>query len=132
MTSTLKPHQVLIHANENRRDVLASKLETADTLVSRTKGLLGRQELPTGEGLWIKRCNSIHTFFMKFAIDAVFVDRNLKVVAVHRDLKPWRVTWPHLRATSVFELPSGTLRSASDLEAGAHLVIEAKGDEARG
>lgn len=132
MTSTRKPHQLLIHASDKRRDVLASKLETADTLAARTKGLLGRKELPTGEGLWIKRCNSIHTFFMRFAIDAVFVDRDLKVVAVHRDLKPWRVTWPHLRATSVFELPSGTLSSSSNLNVGDSLSIEANGGEAHG
>ncbi len=107
------------------RAVLAIQLGTADTLVTRTKGLLGRSSLPAGEGLWIKRCNSIHTFFMRFAIDAVFVDDSLKVVSMYQDLKPWRMTWLHLTASSVFELPAGTLKdSASDLEVGDQLSIE--------
>lgn len=110
--------------------VLASKLGTADTLVTRTKGLLGRSSLPAGEGLWIKRCNSIHTFFMRFAIDAVFVDSDLKVVSMYQDLKPWRITWLHFSASSVFELPAGTLTgtidggSAIDLKVGDQLSIQ--------
>lgn len=131
MTAT-PTYQTLIRSHDGGKAVLASKLKTADTLASRTKGLLGRQELPSGEGLWIKRCNSIHTFFMKFAIDAVFVDSELNVVAVHRDLKPWRITWPHLRATSVFELPSGTLATDSDIAIGDRLIVDAKGGDAHG
>lgn len=88
---------------------IASDLRTADTLFSRTKGLLGRSCLPKGEGLWIKRCNSIHTAFMKFPIDVLFVDKNLKVVSVYENLKPWRITRLHLCASSVIELPAGTL-----------------------
>ncbi len=115
------------------RAVLASNLETADSLVSRTKGLLGRQNLPAGEGLWIKRCNSIHTFFMRFSIDAIFVDQNLKVISTYQDLKPWRMTWLHLKASSVFELPSGTLKeSVADIEPGDQLSIEAKTGENTG
>lgn len=91
------PHR-LIRTRDGVRALLASNLFTADGLVSRTKGLLGRKSLPLGEGLWIKRCNSIHTLFMRFAIDAVFVDDNLKVVSIYRNLKPWRITRLHFRA----------------------------------
>lgn len=89
--------------------VIASHVVIADDLATRTKGLLGRTEFPEGEALWIKRCNSIHTFFMRFPIDAIFVDKNLNVVSMHHALPAWRITMPRLSATSVFELPAGTL-----------------------
>lgn len=92
---------------------IASDLKTADSLFSRTKGLLGRKSLPEGEGLWIKRCNSIHTAFMKFPIDVLFVDKDLKVIHMYENLKPWRITRLHFRATSVIELPAGTLASST-------------------
>lgn len=93
---------------------IASDLKTADTLLSRTKGLLGRSSLPQGEGLWIKRCNSIHTAFMKFPIDVLFVDKNLKVVSVYENLKPWRITRLHFSASSVIELPAGTVSDSTN------------------
>jgi hypothetical protein len=89
--------------------VIAHELRVADTFFSRAKGLLGERSLEPGAGLWIKRGNSIHMFFMRFAIDAVFVDRNLRVKAVYRHLKPWRMTRVVWGASSVFELPAGTL-----------------------
>ncbi len=92
---------------------IASELKTADTLLSRTKGLLGRASLPAGEGLWIKRCNSIHTAFMKFPIDVLFVDKDMRVVSVYENLKPWRITRLHFRASSVIELPAGTLAEST-------------------
>lgn len=102
---------------------LASNLQIADTLLSRTKGLLGRKSFTRGEGLWIKRCNSIHTVFMNFPIDAVFVDDDLKVVSVYHHLKPWRITRLHLRASSVFELPAGTVESCGGLRVGEQLLV---------
>lgn len=92
--------------------LLASKIEIADNFFTRTIGLLGRDSIANGSGLWIKKCNSIHTFFMQFPIDVIFVDKKLKVISVCRDLKPWRITRLHFKATSVFELPAGTLDRA--------------------
>ncbi|CAN5535284.1 DUF192 domain-containing protein [soil metagenome] len=115
----------LVRTRDGERSLLATQLDTADSLLSRTKGLLGRSTLPTGEALWIKRCNSIHTFFMRFAIDAIFVDENLKVVSVYEDLRPWRITRLHFKASSVFELPSGTLAGTlKDVKRGDHMSIE--------
>ena len=94
---------------QNHPQPLLERLQVADSLWTRTKGLLGRQNLPENEGLWILRCNSIHTFFMKFAIDLVFVDRNLKVLKTYRGVKPGRVIFPVWHATSVIELKSGFL-----------------------
>lgn len=88
---------------------LASDVETAVGLAARTAGLLGRGELPVGRALWILRCNSVHTWFMRFAIDVVFVDGSLVATKVVSNLVPWRVTAPSLRSRSVFELPAGTL-----------------------
>ena len=54
------------------------------------RGLLGRDGLPQGEGLLIKPCGSVHTFFMRFPIDVVFLDRELSVLAVRPEVRPWR------------------------------------------
>ena len=110
MGKTLKLH------NKTRNVELATKLDVATSFWERTRGLLGRSNLPADEALWIQGtdlvgCNSIHTLFMRFAIDAVFVDRDLKVKKVYHDLGPWRMTWPARGAHSVFELPAGTLKS---------------------
>jgi uncharacterized membrane protein (UPF0127 family) len=96
---------------------IACDLRVARTFLERSTGLLGRAHLPVGEALWIQGtkylgCNSIHTLFMRFAIDAVFVDRDLKVKKVYRGLGPWKLTWPVSGAHSVFELPAGTLKQA--------------------
>jgi uncharacterized membrane protein (UPF0127 family) len=55
------------------------------------RGLLGRSELPVGEGLFLKPCGSVHMFFMRFPIDVVFLDRELSVVGVVPELPPWRM-----------------------------------------
>jgi uncharacterized membrane protein (UPF0127 family) len=110
-----------LFTNDNVSAQIASDLKTADTLFSRTKGLLGRSSLPEGEGLWIKRCNSIHTAFMKFPIDVLFVDKDLKVVSVYENLKPWRITRLHFSASSVIELPAGTLAGTTKGNGGALL-----------
>jgi uncharacterized membrane protein (UPF0127 family) len=70
------------------------------------KGLLGRSGLDVGEGLLIRPASSIHMFFMRFAIDAVFLDRSLRVVGVAADLRPWRIAWRR-GARAVLELPAG-------------------------
>jgi uncharacterized membrane protein (UPF0127 family) len=100
--------------NQNSAQVIADSVRVADSMFARAKGLLGEKSLPAGQTLWIKPgplapCNSIHTWFMRFAIDAVFVDKQLKVKAVYQNLGPWRMTMPALGADSVFELPAGTL-----------------------
>tara|TARA_B100001248_G_scaffold262695_1_gene261024 strand:- start:12752 stop:13093 length:342 start_codon:yes stop_codon:yes gene_type:complete len=82
---------------------LANKVSVADSLVKRCMGLMGKKELDQQECLWIKSCNQIHTHFMRFAIDAVFVNKDMQVLKVKTDIKPWRFTLPVLGADSVFE-----------------------------
>jgi uncharacterized membrane protein (UPF0127 family) len=102
--------------------VLAPNLAVADTFFTRLKGLLGKQELPPGEGLWIKPCNSVHTFGMKFPIDIVFLDKKMRVVALAKTLRPNRVSHLYSEACSVLELPAGTIDVAVTV-IGDHIEI---------
>ena len=78
--------------------------EVAETFAERARGLIGRKSLAPGTGLLITRCNCIHTFFMRFAIDATFLDRRGEVVKVVRNIRPWRPwVWGGFRAVSVLE-----------------------------
>ena len=70
---------------------------------------MGRQDIAPGHGLWIEPCNSIHMFFMRFAIDVLFLDREGKVKRVLLTLKPWRVSPIVFGSRTVVELPAGTL-----------------------
>jgi uncharacterized protein len=78
----------------------------ADRPFGRMKGLLGRRALPAGEGLLLRPASSVHTFFMRFAIDVVFLDRDLRVLSIARNLRPWRAAGrPGARAA--LELSAG-------------------------
>lgn len=89
--------------------ILISQLEIADSFGTRAKGLLGRESLSPQSAMWIHRCNSIHTFFMKFSIDCVFVDRKLRVKAIYKNVKPGRLIFPVWGASSVFELSANAV-----------------------
>src|SRR3954451_3163915 len=96
--------------NRTRNTVLATSLAIAGTNGSRRKGLLGRSGLSRGEGLWIIPCECIHTFFMQFPIDVIFLDRERHIRKLRSDVQPWRISGC-LRAYSILELPPGTIRS---------------------
>ena len=70
------------------------------------RGLLGRRELPSGEGILLKPASSVHMAFMRFAIDAVFLDRDLRVVKIAAHLRPWRVAGAR-GANSTLEIAAG-------------------------
>jgi uncharacterized membrane protein (UPF0127 family) len=89
--------------------VLATSVERADTIQSRLIGLLGRKELPEGSALLLEPCTSIHTFFMRFAIDVAFLSSDGRILRAIGELKPWRATGLYLSARLAVELPSGTL-----------------------
>jgi hypothetical protein len=97
--------------NITQGTVLATKLELASTGASRRKGLLGRESLAAGEGLWIAPCESVHTFFMRFAIDLVYLDRKHRVRKVRSSVSPWRLS-ACFSAHSVLELPAGTIQAS--------------------
>jgi uncharacterized membrane protein (UPF0127 family) len=75
--------------NVTRGTMLAARLEKARTGAARRKGLLGRESLLPGEGLWIAPCESVHTFFMRFPIDLVYLDRKLQVRKVRHCVGAW-------------------------------------------
>lgn len=102
----------LIAYNRTRGAVVADKVAKAADYDSRTRGLLGRDSMDAGEGLWIVPCPMIHTFFMRFSIDVLFLDKELRVARVMEDLRPWRLSPWVLRARSVLELPGGSLRGS--------------------
>jgi uncharacterized protein len=87
--------------------VVARQVERADSIWQRFMGLMGRSHLPEGAGLWLQPCSSIHMFFMRFAIDAVFVDREGRVLKIYAGLRPWRMTWFVRGAKACLELPAG-------------------------
>lgn len=109
--------------NLTRGTVLATRLEVAGDGGRRRKGLLGRSGLAAGEGLWIVPCEAVHTFFMRFPLDLVYLDRAGKVKKVREAVAPWRIS-ACLLAHSVLELPAGTIR-ATHTRAGDRLEIAA-------
>jgi uncharacterized membrane protein (UPF0127 family) len=112
-------------SNLTRGTVLAERVETANRGATRRKGLLGRDGLPSGEGLWIVPCESVHTFFMRFPIDLVYVDRKLRVRKVRSGVPPWRLS-ACLSAHSVVELTAGTVH-ATQTQAGDALEFSPTG-----
>lgn len=93
--------------NLTRETVLATGLEVARSGATRRKGLLGRDSLAPGGGLWIVPCESVHTFFMRFPIDLVYLDRQHRVRKVRHSVGAWRLS-ACLSAHSILELPAGT------------------------
>jgi uncharacterized protein len=108
-------------ANATRGTVMATHLEVAGSGKARRKGLLGRDGLAPGEGLWIIPCESVHTFFMRFPIDLVYLDRGNRVRKVRSSVGAWRIS-ACFSAHSVLELPAGTVR-ATETERGDILEL---------
>ena len=87
--------------------VLGVDAEVAESFAARARGLIGRKGLGPGKGLLILGCNCIHTFFMRFPIDATFLDGDGRVVRTVRGIRPWRPwVWGGWRARSVLETAS--------------------------
>ena len=102
------PEGPLKVVNRSRGAVLATQLEVAGSGATRRKGLLGRNGLAPGEGLWIIPCESVHTFFMRFPIDLVYLDRENRIKKVRSAVGAWRMS-ACFSAHSVLELPAGTV-----------------------
>jgi uncharacterized protein len=86
--------------------IVCERCLLAETALTRMRGLLGRRSLPSGEGILLKPASSVHMAFMRFAIDAVFLDRDMRVVKIAADLKPWRAAGAR-GSKSVLEIPAG-------------------------
>lgn len=88
---------------------IGTRITIADTSLTRLVGLLGRRQLDPGCGLLIRPSCGIHTFFMLFSIDAIALDKSLRVVKLWPRLAPFRVTSLHRKAHSILELPAGQI-----------------------
>ncbi len=106
------PESPLKVVNTTRGTVMATRLDVANSGKTRRKGLLGRDHLASGEGLWIIPCESVHTFFMRFPIDLVYLDRGNRVRKVRSGVGAWRISGC-FAAHSVLELPAGTVRATA-------------------
>ena len=107
--------------NERTKRSLATSVELADTRRSRRKGLLGRDSMRTDQAMVITPCVAVHTGFMRFAIDVVFIDRDGRAVHIVQDLQPWRMA-ASFRARAVIEIPAGRVR-ACDIKVGDLLTL---------
>jgi hypothetical protein len=110
--------------NARHAGIVARTIETAFDSATRNRGLLGRSGLADDHALILAPCSSIHTFFMQFAIDVAFVDRDGVVLRIRKALRPWRLQVA-FRAFAVIELAPGRL-DRSDTRIGDRLHVTAK------
>ena len=108
--------------NTTRGTTIVSHGRVAGSYFPRLRGLMGAAPLAAGEGLLIVPCNSIHTQFMRFPIDVLYVSRDLEVVHVDAAMLPWRFGRIHRTAHFVVELPAGTA-AATHTEVGDRLAL---------
>lgn len=97
----------LYRKTEAGEKLLLSDLMIAENVIDRGVGLLKLSSLSNQQGLWINPCNNIHTFFMRFSIDCIFIDREMKIKKIKKDIKPFRFRGPYFGAKSVIEVCSG-------------------------
>lgn len=102
--------------------MLADALHVADTFLGSLMGLMGKPPLAEGQGLWIVPCQSVHTFWMRFPIDVVFLDKGRRVIHLVEHLKPFRISKHVSKAASVLELPVSMIHR-SGTELGDQIVI---------
>lgn len=98
----------VIVRNVTRGLVLGYKVSGAETFRLRLLGLMFRSGLPQGEGLLIRPCRAVHTHFMRFPIDVLFLDGENRVVHVIPAMSPWKLSPTVRAADAVLELPAGT------------------------
>ena len=110
----------MIVKNANRGTTLGDAIEVAATSVQRAKGLLGRECLEEGQGLLFKNASSLHTFFMGFPIDIVFMDKTGKVLKAAPAVRPFKLVAAPFRAHYALELPTGAIQQ-SDTKVGDRL-----------
>jgi uncharacterized protein len=108
--------------NSQRKTVIASKARLADSAGTRLVGLLNRSGIESDEALVITACRSIHMFFMRFAIDVIFADKQRRVIGVVPGIKPFRLSPYFWRAYYAIEGPVGMIQR-SQTEVGDEIVF---------
>lgn len=99
--------------NKKTNQVLAQNVVTVRSIILRMKGLMGKKDFPLSDALWILPCKGgIHTFFMKFSIDVIFVNHSLQTTRVFKNIIPWKIVYLFSlfsKTHSVFEFKSPAL-----------------------
>lgn len=95
--------------NKSTNKYISVNTKVASKFMDRFIGLMFTNEMPDCDGLLIKHCNSIHTFFMKYNLDLIFIDANNKIVKIIYDKNKWSATLFYLKANQVLEMKAGTL-----------------------
>ena len=113
--------------NLTRDTSVVSNGHVASNFFTRFKGLMGAASLAEGEGLLIAPSNSVHTHFMRFPIDVLYVSRDLEVVYIDHAMAPWRFGRIHRKARFVIELPAGTA-AATGTEVGDRIGVSGTGN----
>lgn len=98
--------------NLTQNTLVAVDVRMADNVFKRFCGLMGKPGLPPFHGLWIVPCNDIHSCFMRFEFDAIFVDKENRVLHLVERMKPWRVSKFVKGGRAVLELPAGTIEAS--------------------
>lgn len=120
----IRPDQRLRVVNRSAGgSVLVRRLRLAVSWGARLRGLLWSEPLRGGEGILLYPCNGVHSFFMKYAIDVVFIDEQARIVELRRALAPWRLTAIHAEAAAVLELQAGAALSR-ETTVGDQLVFQ--------
>jgi len=88
---------------------VSQQLKIAESFFERLIGLMFKEKMDGFDGLLIKQCRSIHTFFMRYPLDIVFMNNEMKIKKIIRNIKPWRMTLIYFTSTQVLELEGGTL-----------------------
>src|SRR5258706_13321789 len=112
-------HKKTIRAvNTTRGTLVGESIRVAETGLTRIVGLLGERELPPGDGLLIVPSQGVHTLGMQFAIDVAFLDGQWNVIAIKRDLRPFRMTRLFWKAAAALGLRAGSLACSSTVVGG--------------
>ncbi len=104
--------------------VLAGHVEMADSPLERMRGLLGRSSLPPGHAMAFDRCSLLHTCFMRFSIDVLFLDREGRVVKLCRNIRPFRLVWGGWRAHMAIEAAAGGTFPAEGVQPGVRVALK--------
>lgn len=114
------PTQVINQSKNNQ--IVCMQTEMAKNPWTRLKGLMFREGLPEGHGLWIEPCSDIHSCFMRFEFDAVFLDKKGKVLHTISKMKPWGMSGWIKGTRVVLELDGGVVE-ATQTEVGDQLIL---------
>ncbi len=114
----------MVIKNQTKNTTLTDQCAVADTFFSRLKGLMRASPLQPGQGLLLKNEKSIHTFFMAFPLDVIYIDQSLTVIRCDENMTPNKLGRYVSRAACILEVPVGVIRQTATAR-GDHLLFEA-------